>query len=63
MRREQLIEKILDIKRNKGWSWKHITEEIGGVSPILGRRCFARSNEGRSPSSINPTPPPPPPNG
>jgi hypothetical protein len=35
MRREQLIEKILDIKRNKGWSWKHITEEIGGVSPIL----------------------------
>ena len=35
MRREQLIEKIIDIKRNKGWSWKHITEEIGGVSPIL----------------------------
>jgi cyanate lyase len=26
MRREQLIEKILDIKRNKGWSWKHITK-------------------------------------
>ena len=35
MRREQLTEKILDIKRNKGWSWKHITEEIGGVSPVL----------------------------
>ena len=35
MRREQLTEKILDIKRDKGWSWKHITNEIGGVSPIL----------------------------
>ena len=35
MRREQLTEKILDIKRKRGWSWRHITEEIGGVSPIL----------------------------
>lgn len=35
MRREQLTEKILDIKREKGWSWKHITEEIGGMSPVL----------------------------
>ena len=35
MRREQLTEKILDIKRSKGWSWKHITEEIGGMSPVL----------------------------
>jgi cyanate lyase len=35
MRREQLTEKILDIKRKKGWSWRHIAEEIGGVSPIL----------------------------
>jgi cyanate lyase len=35
MRREQLTDKILDIKRSKGWSWKHITEEIGGVSPVL----------------------------
>jgi cyanate lyase len=35
MRREQLTEKILDIKRSKGWSWKHITDEIGGVSPVL----------------------------
>ena len=35
MRREQLTEKILDIKRKKGWSWRHITDEIGGVSPIL----------------------------
>jgi cyanate lyase len=35
MRREQLTEKILDIKRARGWTWSHITTEIGGVSPIL----------------------------
>jgi cyanate lyase len=35
MRRDQLTEKILDIKRHSGWSWRHITEEIGGVSPVL----------------------------
>jgi len=35
MTREQLTEKILDIKREKGWSWKHICGEIGGMSPIL----------------------------
>ena len=35
MRREQLTEKILDIKRRHGWSWRHITGEIGGVSPVL----------------------------
>ena len=33
--REQLTEKILTIKRNKGWSWKYICGEIGGLSPIL----------------------------
>ena len=35
MRREDLTEKILDIKREKGWTWKHITDEIGGMSPVL----------------------------
>jgi len=35
MQREDLTEKILDIKREKGWSWKHITDEIGGMSPVL----------------------------
>jgi len=35
MKREQLTEKILDIKRDRGWTWKQITTEIGGVSPIL----------------------------
>jgi cyanate lyase len=35
MKREQLTEKILDIKREKGWTWKQITDEIGGMSPVL----------------------------
>src|SRR5580658_472028 len=35
MKREQLTEKILDIKREKGWSWKHISDSIGGMSPVL----------------------------
>ena len=35
MKRDELAEKILDIKREKGWTWKHITEEIGGLSPVL----------------------------
>jgi cyanate lyase len=35
MKREQLTEKILDIKREKGWTWAHITTEIGGMSPVL----------------------------
>ena len=35
MRREQLTEKILDIKRRNLWSWAHITSEIGGMSPVL----------------------------
>ena len=35
MKREELTEKILDIKREKDWSWKHITTEIGGISEVL----------------------------
>jgi len=35
MRREELTEKILDLKRERGWTWKHITHEIGGMSPVL----------------------------
>jgi cyanate lyase len=35
MTRADLTEKILDIKREKGWTWKYIHEEIGGLSPIL----------------------------
>jgi cyanate lyase len=35
MTRGALTEKLLDIKREKGWSWKYICAEIGGASPIL----------------------------
>jgi cyanate lyase len=35
MTRADLTEKILGIKREKGWSWKHICEQIGGYSPVL----------------------------
>ena len=35
MKRADLTEKMLDIKREKAWTWKHITSEIGGMSEIL----------------------------
>ena len=35
MKRAELTEKMLGIKREKGWSWKHICAEIGGMSPLL----------------------------
>jgi cyanate lyase len=35
MTRAGLTEKLLDIKREKGWTWKYICEQIGGMSPIM----------------------------
>ena len=35
MKRSDLTEKILDIKREKGWTWKHICDQIGGMSPVM----------------------------
>src|SRR6202048_2164470 len=35
MKRSDLTEKLLDIKRENGWSWKHICEKIGGYSEVL----------------------------
>jgi cyanate lyase len=35
MKRADLTEKILDIKRDKGWTWTYICEQIGGMSPML----------------------------
>src|SRR5579862_7438745 len=35
MTRADLTEKLLDIKRDKGWTWKFICEQIGGMSPVL----------------------------
>ena len=33
--RAELTEKLLGIKRDKGWNWKYICGEIGGMSPVL----------------------------
>ena len=35
MKRCDLTEKILDIKREKEWKWSYICEQIGGMSPVL----------------------------
>lgn len=35
MTRADLTDKLLDIKREKEWTWKYICEQIGGMSPIL----------------------------
>ena len=35
MKRSELTEKILDIKRERDWSWKHICAEIGGLSDTM----------------------------
>ena len=35
MTRAELTEKLLDIKREKGWSWKYICDQIGGMAPIM----------------------------
>ena len=35
MKREDLTEKLLDLKRENGWSWQHICEKIGGYSDVL----------------------------
>jgi cyanate lyase len=35
VKRADLAEKILDIKRERNWSWRYITTEIGGMSEVL----------------------------
>jgi cyanate lyase len=35
MQRSDLTEKILDIKREKGWTWKYVCDQIGGMSPVM----------------------------
>ena len=35
MKRADLTEKLLDIKREKGWKWQYICDQIGGMSPVL----------------------------
>ncbi len=35
MTRDDLTEKLSDIKRENNWTWSWIAEQIGGLSPIL----------------------------
>ena len=35
MTRAGLTERILDIKREMGWTWRHICDEIGGMSDTM----------------------------
>jgi cyanate lyase len=35
MNRADLTEKLLDLKRENGWTWKYICDQIGGMSPVL----------------------------
>jgi cyanate lyase len=35
MKRADLTEKLLDIKRDNGWNWKYICDKIGGYSEVL----------------------------
>jgi cyanate lyase len=35
MKRSELTEKLLDAKRENGWTWKYICEQIGGMSPVM----------------------------
>jgi len=35
MTRAELTDKLLDIKREKGCTWRYICGEIGGMSPVL----------------------------
>jgi len=35
MNRADLTEKLIDIKREKGWTWKYICDQIGGMSPVI----------------------------
>jgi hypothetical protein len=35
VKRTDLTEKLLDLKRENGWTWKHFCERIGGSSEVL----------------------------
>jgi len=35
MKRADLTEKLLDIKREKGWTWRTVCEQVGGMSPVM----------------------------
>ena len=54
MKRSDLTEKLVDIKRENGWTWKHICKAIGGfsdtliVGAILGQMKLTKSQAGKA---------------
>ena len=53
MNRTDLTEKLLDIKREKGWTWKYICEQIGGMSPIMVTGAVLGQQKMTKPQSAN----------
>ena len=53
MTRAGLTEKLLDIKRENGWTWKYICEQIGGMSPILVTRAILGQHKLTKPQAAN----------
>src|SRR5260221_6412787 len=53
MKRSDLTEKLLDIKREKGWSWKHICGQIGGYSEVLIVRAILGQMKLTKPQAAN----------
>ena len=45
MKRIDLTEKMLDVKREQGWSWKSICEKIGGSLEVLIVGAILRADE------------------
>ena len=54
MKRADLTEKILDIKRERGWTWRHICGAIGGfsdtmiVGALLGQMKLTKPQAGKA---------------
>src|SRR5436309_6206557 len=53
MKRSDLTEKLLDIKREKAWSWKYICEKVGGYSEVLIVRAILSQMKLTKPQAAN----------
>ena len=53
MKRSDLTEKLLDIKREKSWTWAYICGEIGGMSPILVTGAILGQHKLTKPQAVN----------
>ena len=53
MKRSDLTEKLLDLKREKGFTWKHICEQIGGMSPVMVTGALLGNHKLTKPQAAN----------